>query len=293
MVSIMYAGSLTTLFEKKVGPAFDAATGFTFQGEGKGSVAIVNLIKGKVRAPDIFVSADPSVNKTLQGANNGDYVSWWVPFARTELVVAWSPQSRFASDFQAAKSGARTWESVLGEPGLRLGRTDPQLDPKGYRSLWLFQLDEQRTGDTREAKKILGDPENPSQIFPEEQLVARLQAGQLDAGIFYTIEAVEANLPYIKLPVSINQGDPAMAAQYATMTFTNRQGKTFIGSPILYTVTIVSTVKNAQGAEAFIQYLLSKEGQAQLSREGLFSTPPTVQGNASALPASIKRYVES
>ena len=103
-VNVMYAGSLTALFEKKIGPAFATATGFEFQGEGKGSVAIANLIKGKVRTPDVFVSADPTVNVLLQGAANGDYVRWWTPFARTEMVIGWSPKSRFKEAFESAQS---------------------------------------------------------------------------------------------------------------------------------------------------------------------------------------------
>lgn len=291
-VNVMYAGSLVSLFEKKVGPGFQTATGFTYQGEGKGSVAIANNIKDKVRTPDVFVSADPTVNKSLQGAANGNYVSWWVNFARTEMVIGWSPKSRFATDFQAAKSGKKTWESVLQEPGLRLGRTDPELDPKGYRTLFMFQLDEQqKPADSGLTQRVLGPPSNPSQIFPEEQLVARLQAGELDVGVFYTIEAVEADLPYLAFPASINQGDSAQATHYASVSYTNKKGQVFQGSPILYTVTVPSTVKNEQGAESFVQYLLSKDGQALLAKEGLLSTPMVVDGDKTAVPAEIKPYL--
>jgi molybdate/tungstate transport system substrate-binding protein len=292
-VNVMYAGSLVTLLEKHVGPAFNAATGFTFQGEGKGSVAIANLIKGKTRTPDIFISADPSVNALLQGPANGNYVSWWVPFARTALVIAWSPQSRFASAFEDAKAGKRTWESVLEEPGMRLGRTDPALDPKGYRTLWLFQLDEVRTGDKGETQRILGSSDNPAQIFPEEQLVARLQGGQLDAGVFYQIEAVEANLPFLELPAEVNQGDPTQEAHYATVSYTDPKGMTYKGSPILYTVTIPSTVRNERGAESFIQYLFSPDGQKLLNQEGLLSTTPVVSGDPSKVPTVLKAVVKA
>src|SRR5690348_1348434 len=36
-VQVLYAGSLTTLMESALGPAFKQATGYEFQGEGKGS----------------------------------------------------------------------------------------------------------------------------------------------------------------------------------------------------------------------------------------------------------------
>ena len=291
-VHVMYAGSLTRFFEKSFGPSFQAATGFTFQGEGRGSVAIANLIKGKVKTPDIFISADPKVDESLHGDANGNYVSWWVPFARTEMVIAWSPKSRFRADFEAAQSGKRTWESVLKQPGLRLGRTDPELDPKGFRALFLFQLDEERTGERGEANRILGSPDNAAQIFPEEQLVARLQIGEIDAGIFYLIEAIEAGLPYLRLPVSVNQGDPDQSSGYARASYTNKKGVTFRGSPILYTVTIPSVARNRPGAESFTQYLLSKAGQDILSKAGLLRVMRSVQGAATAIPITLRPYLD-
>jgi len=288
----MYAGSLTRFFEKKLGPDFEAATGFTFQGEGKGSVAIANLIKGKAKTPDVFISADPTVDASLQGESNGNYVSWWAPFARTEMVIGWSPKSKFRKDFEEAQAGKRAWESVLEQPGIRLGRTDPELDPKGYRALFLFQLDEQRTGEHGEAQRILGPPNNPAQIFPEEQLVARLQIGELDAGIFYLIEAIEAELPHLRLPAAVNQGDPAQSSNYARATYTNKKGVTFKGSSILYTTTIPSTVRRPRGAESFVQYLLGKTGQNILSSAGLLPVAPVLEGDPSALPSTLKPYVQ-
>jgi molybdate/tungstate transport system substrate-binding protein len=291
-VHVMYAGSLTRFFEKKLGPAFEAATGFTFQGEGKGSVAIANLIKGKVKTPDIFISADPTVDASLQGESNGNYVSWWAPFARTEMVIAWSPKSRFRQDFEAAQNGKRAWESVLKQSGVRLGRTDPELDPKGYRALFLFQLDEERTGERGEAQRILGPPDNPAQIFPEEQLVARMQIGELDAGILYLIEALEAGLPHLRLPASVNQSDPAQSSSYARASYTNKKGVTLKGSPIIYTVAIPTTVRHTRGAESFVQYLLSKTDQNILSSAGLLPVAPLLEGDPSAVPLTLKPYVQ-
>jgi ABC-type molybdate transport system substrate-binding protein len=292
-VSVLYAGTLVGIFERHVGPALENVTGYTFQGEGKGSIALANLIKAKVRQPDVFVSADVSVNKILQGPANGDYVAWWVPLARTEMVIAWSPKSRFGADFQAAKDGTRSFESVLTQPGLRFGRADPELGPKGYRTLFTFDLDARRIGDPALPQKILGGRDNSSQLFPEEQMVARLQAGELDAGTFYKVEAVEAGLPYLSLPKEINQGDVTLAAQYATATYTTKKGMTYIGAPIIYTVTIPRTVRNPAGAQAFVGYLLGPDGQAMLAAQGLDTTPPVVAGDPAAVPPSLRPLVKN
>jgi molybdate/tungstate transport system substrate-binding protein len=291
-VSVLYAGTLVGILERRVGPAFKEATGYTFQGEGKGSIALANLIKAKARQPDIFLSADESVNKSLQGPANGDYVRWWALVARTELVLAWSPKSHFAADFQAAKDGKRSFESVLTQPGLRFGRADPELGPKGYRTLFIFDLDAKRIGDPALPRKILGDPGNSSQLFPEEQMVARLQAGEIDAGAFYKIEAVEAGLPYLSLPKEINQGDVTLAAQYATASYTTKKGITYTGAPIVYTITIPSTVRNPAGAQAFVRYLLGPDGQAMLVAQGLTATPPVVGGDPAAVPPDLRSLIK-
>src|SRR5262249_28012713 len=50
-VNVAYAGSLVNLMEHKVGPAFDTATGYTFQGKGAGSTALANQIKSQLIHP--------------------------------------------------------------------------------------------------------------------------------------------------------------------------------------------------------------------------------------------------
>ena len=130
-VSVAYAGSLVNLMEKKVGPGFTQTSGYPYAGEGKGSSALANEIKGKLTFPDIFISASPAVNTTLMGATNGNYVSWYAPFIRSSLVIGYSSTSKFAADFQAVASGSKSWYSVLEQPGIRIGRTDPGAGPQG------------------------------------------------------------------------------------------------------------------------------------------------------------------
>ena len=53
---VLYGASLVQVFEQKLGPAFEKATGFGFQGEGKGAVAAANLMLEKQRTPDVFIT---------------------------------------------------------------------------------------------------------------------------------------------------------------------------------------------------------------------------------------------
>lgn len=286
-VNVAYAGSLVNLMEHKLGPAFQQTTGYTYQGKGAGSTALANQIKSKLIAPDVFISASAAAYRPLEGAANGNLVSWYMSFAATQMVIGYSPQSQFAAQFQAAANGTTPWYVVLATPGLRIGRTDPALDPKGVNTLLMMQLAEiyyQQPGLTR---KLLGANNNPAQIFPEEDLVARLSSGQLDAGFFYLNEVKDAGLPYIALPSQINLGDPSQTALYAQAHYTDAKGTTQTGKPILYSLTIPGTVKNEAGAEAFAQFLFGSGGYNLLVADGIQPIAIIFNGDAAKVPPAL------
>jgi molybdate/tungstate transport system substrate-binding protein len=288
-VSIAYAGSLVNLMEKKVGPAFTQATGYPYVGEGKGSSALANEIKGKLSFPDVFISAAPAVNTTLMGAANGNYVSWYAPFIRSSLVIGYSPNSKFAADFHAVASGSKAWYQVLEEPGIRIGRTDPALDPKGVRTIIMTELAEKYYNQPGLSTKILGAPNNTNQIFPEEELVTRLTSGQLDAGFFYLNEVTDANIPFVTLPTQINMSDPSLNSAYAKATYTDpKTGAVTKGSAIVYTITVLNTSKNKAGAIAFVQYIFSSQGESFFTNDGLSVVTPKISGDAAAVPPQLQ-----
>lgn len=261
-VNVLYAGSLVNLMEHGVGPAFDKATGNQFQGYAGGSVGLANQIKGKLRRGDVFVSANPKVNAGLTGAANGNWVSWYVAFAQSPLVIGYNASSKFAADFKS-----KPWYQVLMEPGIRIGRTDPKLDPKGALTLSLMKQAETFYKSPGLAQKVLGAPDNPAQVLPEETLVGRLQSGQLDAGFFYSTETADAKIPALSLP-------PAIAPK------------------AVYTVTVLRDAPNAAGGDQFVAYLLGSEGQNLLKEHGLTLQKMTVAGDAGAVPQDIKAIVD-
>jgi molybdate/tungstate transport system substrate-binding protein len=250
-VSVLYAGSLVNMMEHDLGPAFAASTHYSYEGVGAGSTELVTQIKGKVRIGDVFISASPKADALLQGSANGNWVSWYATFAKAPLVIGYNPHGAFASQFRT-----KPWYKVITQPGIRVGVTDPKLDPKG--KLTVEAMDE--------AAARLGRPELKAAlakftVFPEEDLVGRLEAGQLDAGFFYSNEAREQHIPTVPI---------APVAASAT-----------------YTVTILKGAPNPKGAEAFVAYLLGPAGQATLRRHGITVLSPALAGPAGAVPASL------
>ena len=256
-VDVLYAGSLVNLMEHGIGPAFDKATGDTFQGFGGGSNGLANQIKGKLRRADVFISATPKVNDSLMGGANGDWVSWYVTFAQSPLVIGYSPTSKFAADLKS-----KPWYEVLREPGIRIGRTDAKLDPKGALTVQLLDKAEQVYHRPGLAQAVLGAPDNPAQVRPEENLVGRLQSGQVDVGFFYSTETSDLKIPAIALPPEV-----ALSA--------------------VYTVTVVRNAADPDAAARFVDFLLSAPGQAVMREHGLDTVTPSVTGDASKVPAAI------
>lgn len=287
-VSVLYAGSLATVMENGLGPAFSQATGYEYQGEAQGSLGAARMIHDHLRSPDVFISADPSVNQSvLMGSGNGNLVTWFLTLASSQLVLAYNPESKFAAKFQAAAAGTIPWYEVLATPGLRFGRGDPRTDPKGYRTLFLFDLAGKHY-HRPELPGLLGDSINPEQVFPEIVLLARVQSGQFDAGIFYKHEVVAHKLPFVSLPPEINLGDPKFSSFYAQATYTTPAGEHVSGAPIIFTITIPNTVKHKAPAEAFAKFLLSSN--KLLEDFGLGSVEHRVGGDILQVPTELRSF---
>jgi molybdate/tungstate transport system substrate-binding protein len=254
---VLYAGSLENVMNKSVGPAFEKATGYTFTGFPAGSKDLANEIKGKVRQGDVFISASPKVDATLQGSANGNWVSWYAPFGSTALVIGYNPSGPHAA---ALKTGP--WYRTITRSGFRIGYTDPKLDPKGVLAVAALK----QAATTYRQPALNGVAANQSDLFPEQDLVGRLQAGQLDAAFFYTVEASAAHIPTVSLGA--------------------------IHEKATYTITVLNRAPNQAGAVALVRFLLGPQGQALLRGVGLSVTSvPAASGTD--VPAGLHQVVQA
>jgi len=252
-VDVLYAGSLLDLMQQRIGLAFAKATGDTLDGFSAGSAALANEIKGQIQRADVFISAAPSVNRTLEGSANGDWVSWYATFGNSPLVLGYNPSSAFA---RALKT--KPWYEVVGQSGFLIGRTDPATDPKGV--LAVEALDS--ASRIHHLPVLVSLAESSSDVFPETTLVGRLQAGQLDAAFLYRVEAAAAHVPAVSL-----SGVDLQAT---------------------YTVTILNRAPHPAVARAFVGFLLGPAGRRLVTEGGITALNPVAVTGRSHLPSGVK-----
>jgi molybdate/tungstate transport system substrate-binding protein len=287
--SVAYASSLTFLNEKVVAPAFKTATGFGYSGYANASGTLESDIAAGEIHPNVFQSVGSDNITPLQPK----FTTWYIPYAGTNMVVAYNPKSKYASQFKAIADGSKPLKdlfTLLQTPGLKLGRTDPNVDPQGRDFIYMLELAQSYyhlPSDT--VAKILGTTDfgtaSSPQIYAEGSLDSTLESGQLDAASAFVTQAVELHLAYIPLVPQINLCCSQYASTYKTATVKLANGMTKSGSPQVIDVTIIG--KPTPAGTAFVKYTLSPAGLALYKAGGFTLITPTVVGTASDVPAAI------
>ncbi len=273
VLRVAYAGSMGVVMDRHLGPAFAQAAGIDYQGIGQGAYGLARLLAAKALRTDVFVSITPGPIAVLQQAGLVDRA---VPIASTQMVIAYSPRSRFAPALRAAAQGRRPWWRVLETPGLRFGRTDPATDPQGQNIVFTLLLAERFYHQPDMVRRILGAVRNPAQIFTEPSLLSRLQAGQLDAASGYRSAAISHHLPYIPLPDAINLSDPARLADPGVqlpLRLPDGRPETLHPQPLVFYAAVLKNAAQPRLAQKFVAYLLSARGQALLHAQGYGPAP--------------------
>ena len=243
--------------------------------ENSGSLEAARKITELGKIPDVLAVADYAViDRLIRPA----HASWQVMFARNAMVLAYTDRSAGADEVRADN-----WWQVLLRPGVRVGRSDPALDPAGYRALMVLQLAEGFYAEPGLAARLL--LAMPARfVRPKEaDLTALLQAGELDYAWTYRSIARSTGLRFVELPAEIDLGDPALADLYARAKVmvpgAKRLGGEMLeltGEPIVYALTIPDAAPHPELARAFVQFVLSDSGRAIIERNGLVPIVPVM-----------------
>jgi molybdate/tungstate transport system substrate-binding protein len=218
------------------------------------------------RTADVVFLADPEVFPQLMMPT---YVHWYALFARNRIVLAYTDHSRGAREITA-----ENWRQVITRPGVEVGRSDPNVDPSGYRTLLTMRLAEQHYREPGLSARLLAAAPERNMRPREADQVALLQTNELDYIWTYQNLAENDALQFVKLPDDIDLGNPADSASYArvsTRVLGKRQGDTVTmrGAPILFAFTIPVQAENPELAERFVDYVTSADGRRVLRSQHL------------------------
>ena len=261
-LEVAYAGSMGSLMDGGIRPAIEKALRAELRGRAQGSTGLANLIVAGSIRPDVFISVTPEPMRIVLRARKAERA---VAIARTEMVIAYSPASRYADVLgKSAAPGGKPWWQILETPGFRFGRTDPNADPLGLNVLFMIQLAAAYYHQPDLEGKILGPVINPPQIFQETQLMARLQAGQLDAAAAYKTQPAALGLPFVELPDEIDLGSASRQMDYRRASVT-LNGKTHRPSPLVFYAAVLKDAPEPALANRFVTWMQGAQVRAILA----------------------------
>ncbi len=285
---VFTAGSLARPMRAAL-DSFAAANGVVYELESAGSLETARKLTELGKVPDVIALADEDVfPKVLVPV----HVTWYVRFAENRIILAYTDRSRYAGEVDSTN-----WWQVVQRPGLEIGRSNPDLDPAGYRTLMVFQLAERLYAQTGLAA-ALERAAHPRNMRPKEiELVALLESGDLDYAWFYESMARASGVRYVRLPAaidlgSIDQRDTYAQASVRVIGSSSADSVTMHGAPIRYAFSIPLHAAHAALAERFAAYLLSADGRRVLGREYLstLDAPDAIGTNVpAAIQAALRR----
>ena len=261
--------------------SFTARTGTHADQETASSLELARKVTELGMQPDVMVLADPDIFPKLLEPK---YTTWYAVFARNRIVLGYTPKSKGAAEIDSTN-----WFRVIARAGVEVGRSDPDKDPSGYRTLLVWQLAEKHYKQPGLYKRMLAAAPPRNIRAREADQVALLQSGELDYIWTYQNLADNAGLKYVKLPDDVDLGQPTDSTSYAqvsTRVLGKRAGDTLTikGGPILFGASIPLNARHSKPAEQFVAFLLSPDGVRILRSQHLdaLDHPVTVGSGAPA-----------
>ncbi len=282
---VIHAGSLAVPFRDLSALFMQMYPNVEVKAEAHGSRDCARQVMDLDKRYDVMGSADYSVIDTLLIPDHADFN---LRFATNEMAIAYTERSNYAGEITG-----ENWHEVLLRDDVAFGRADPNRDPCGYRSVMVFQLAERYFGVPGLAEQ-LEEKDGQKYIRPKEtDLLALLEAGEIDYLFIYRSVCQQHGLPMLLLPDEVNLKAAELAELYATATIelTGTEPGTFVtkqGSPMVYGVTIPGNAEHRALAEAYLALLLSPAGQAIMEQNGQPAIVPAVTEQYDAVPALLK-----
>ncbi len=293
-IIVLHAGSLSVPFAE-IEAVFEAKyPQYDVQREPSGSIAAARKVTDLGKAADVMGSADYQVIDTMLIPNHAKFNAH---FATNEMIIAYTDKSKFAKEINE-----KNWTDIFLKEGVVVGHANPNVDPCGYRSMLVTMLAEKYYKQEGFFNKLFNygshyevGEENQKKVVvrpKETDLLGLLEAGQYDYLFIYKSVADQHKLKYITLPEAVSLKDAKYEKAYGEVSFDidgKKPGEVEkqIGAPMVYGISVFenkNSPANKEGAVAFVNFVLSAEGQAIMKKNGQDAmNPPIITGDSSIL----------
>jgi len=286
-LTIYHAGSLTIPFDDVTKEFNKLYPDIKVETEAAGSATAIRKVTELGKKADIIASADYTLIPQLMFP---EYAEWYITFACNRMVIAYTDNSLFGDEINKDN-----WYEILQRDGVNYGRSDPNQDPCGYRTLIVWQLAEDYYNVPGLYDKLYGaegDMLRPKSV----ELIALLESGDLDYAFEYLSVARQHKLNFVVLPAEIDLSSEEFMNYYSKAQVEiagKKPGETITktGKPIVYGITIPKDAPHPELAVAWVNFLLSSDGMAIMEANGQPPIIPAVTNNKSKLPDELRKYV--
>lgn len=284
---IFHAGSLAVPFRDIAEAFMEAHPRVRVRREAAGSRESARKISDLHRACDVMASADYVVIDTLLIP---EHASWNIRFAGNEMAITYTERSRYSETINSDN-----WLDIVMRDDVAFGRSDPNFDPCGYRTLLMVKLAEKHYKRPGFAEAFSG--KDLRFIRPKEtDLLALLETGTIDYVFIYRSVAEQHGLRRLPLPDAINMKQAELADWYGSVSVEisgAAPGTSMVqyGEPMVYGVTIPRNAPNPEAALAFVDFLLAQDkGLAIMEQNGQPGLVPSISTTYDHIPESLKHY---
>lgn len=284
---IFHAGSLAMPLKEVAGAFQQEHPSVRILTEAAGSRDCARKLTDLGRTCDVLASADYAVIDSMLVPAHAD---WGIKFAGNEMIISYTDKSDAAGEITRDN-----WPEILLREDVAYGRSDPNADPCGYRTVLTAKLAASYYKIPDLAEKLT--KKDTRYLRPKEtDLLALLETGAIDYLFIYRSVAEQHGLRWLALPDEINLKKPELAALYHSVSVEISGDKpgafvTQYGEPMVYGVTIPKSAPNPAAALAFVTFLLEKDkGLAILERNGQPGVVPSPSANYDQIPETLKRF---
>jgi molybdate/tungstate transport system substrate-binding protein len=286
-IRVIHAGSLSIPFKEMAGAFMKKYPDDQVLLEAYGSRTCARQIIDLKRQVDVMASADSAVIRDLLMPQ---YAAFCIDFTTNEMVIMFTGKSQYAETVNS-----QNWYDILLRPGVQYGHSDPNSDPCGYRALLTWQLAE-KYYKSQNLYRRLKEKMPAKNLRPKEvDLIALLEAGELDYIFIYRSVAQQHQARYLLLPEEINLGVPGMDDVYKTVSLeiTGSQPGEKVrvrGEAMVYGITIPKNAPNPDGGTRFISFIFSEEGREIMKKNGQPELLPPHVDHKESLPEALAAY---